>query len=457
MFGILLVLFGTTLTPASAQSHASDSLRIVDRYSGVSRRIIDAVMSDSAAYNTLAYLCDTFGPRLSGSRNLEIAIDWTVKELNRERFDYVHTQPVKVPRWVRGRESLELMSPRQCALQVLGLGGSIGTPSRGITARALVVGSFEELQRVADEARGKIVVYNVPFTTYGQSVRYRSRGAIEAARAGAVASLISSVTPYSQQTPHTGSMSYADSIPRIPHAAISPEDAQMLQRMQDRGQQPRLKLKMGARTHADALSHNIVAELRGHELPHETVVIGGHFDSWDVGQGAHDDAGGCVASWHAIRILKNLGLRPRRTIRLVFWTNEENGVKGSYAYADAVKDSIREHVLAIEADAGVFQPTGFGLSGSDTLRTLMRPIMSLLSPIGADSLFNGGGGVDIGPLMRLGVPGMGLNVDGTRYFWYHHSHADTVDKVDPADLNRCAAALAVMAYIVADLPIPIPR
>jgi carboxypeptidase Q len=252
-------------------------------------------------------------------------------------------------------------------------------------------------------------------------------------------------------------MSYNDSIRKIPAAAITIEDAAMLQRMHDRGQQPRVRLKMTSRTLPDAPSRNIVAEIRGSELPEEIVVFGGHFDSWDAGDGAHDDAGGCVAAWQALRIIKRLNLRPRRTLRLVFWVNEENGLRGGNGYKAAMSDSVRRHVLALEADAGVFRPKGFGFSGSDTLMNILRPIIALLHPIGADTLSRGGGGVDISPLMKAGIPGMGLNVDGSRYFWYHHSDADTVDKIDPGDLNLCAAAIAIVTFTVANLPFPIPK
>lgn len=457
VFGIVIVFSLLRNGIAHGQLRQDDSLSIVLRYRNTAQQIIKEAMKDSAAYSTLAFMCDAFGPRLSGSDNLERAIDWAFDQFGREHFENVYVQPVQVPRWERGHESLDLLSPQKRHLPVLGLGGSIGTPEEGLDAEVIVVKSFSDLRLHASETRGKIVLFNVPFTTYGETVQYRSRGAIEASRAGAIASLIRSVSPVSLQTPHTGSMSYADSIPKIPHAAITLEDAEMLQRMHDRGQHPRLRLKMEARTFPDASSRNVVAEIRGSELPEEIVVFGGHIDSWDVGQGAHDDGGGCVAAWQALRILQRLHLRPRRTIRLVFWTNEENGLRGGAAYAKAVEDSARHHVLAVEADAGVFRPKGFGLTGSDTLARIIGPVLSLLKSIGADTLTRSGGGVDISPLMKYKVPGMGLNVDGGKYFWYHHSDADTMDKIDPVDLNLCAAALAVVVYVIADLPFPVPH
>jgi carboxypeptidase Q len=321
----------------------------------------------------------------------------------------------------------------------------------------LVVSSFDDLERRAADARGRIVLFDVPFTTYGETVQYRVRGAIAAARAGAVASLIRSVTPNSMQSPHTGTMNYEEGVPRIPHAAITVEDAMMLHRMQQRGERVRVTLRMSAQTLPDAQSRNVVAELRGRERPDEIVVMGGHIDSWDVGQGAMDDAGGSVAAWEAVRLLQRLGLQPRRTIRVVMWTNEENGLRGANAYRDAHRAELDRHVLAIESDAGVFAPIGFGFTGSDAAFAVVQQVGRLLERIGAGNMGRGGGGADIGPIMALGVPGMGLNVDPTRYFWYHHANADTIDKLDAAEFNACVAALAVVAYIAADLPAPLVR
>ncbi|MHB1170633.1 MAG: M20/M25/M40 family metallo-hydrolase, partial [Longimicrobiales bacterium] len=278
-----------------------------------------------------------------------------------------------------------------------------------------------------------------------------------AARAGAVASLIRSVTPYSMKTPHTGGMSYSDDVTRIPHAAITVEDAMLLHRMQERGERVVVTLRMSAQMLPDAESQNVIAELRGREFPDEIVVLGGHTDSWDVGQGAMDDAGGVVAAWEAVRLMKELGLRPRRTVRVVGWTNEENGLRGANAYRDAHRDELDDHVLAIESDAGVFKPLGYGFTGSDEAFAIISEIGRLLDRIDAGEITRGGGGADIGPIMQLGVPGMGLNVDGTRYFWYHHTDADTIDKLDVREFLECVASLAVMAYVVAELPEPLPR
>jgi carboxypeptidase Q len=252
-------------------------------------------------------------------------------------------------------------------------------------------------------------------------------------------------------------MGYSDSVARIPHAALTVEDAMMLHRMQDRGERIVVRLRMSARELPDRASRNVVGELVGRERPDEVVVLGGHSDSWDVGQGAMDDAGGVVAAWQALLVLKRLGLTPRRTIRVVGWTNEENGLRGGTAYRDAHREALGRHVLAIESDAGVFAPQGFGFTGSDAGFAIVQQVGTLLEGIGAGRITRGGGGADIGPIMREGVPGMGLDVDETRYFWYHHTDADTMDKLDPREMNLCVAALAVMAYVVADLPETLPR
>ncbi|MCZ6858538.1 MAG: M20/M25/M40 family metallo-hydrolase [Gemmatimonadetes bacterium] len=252
-------------------------------------------------------------------------------------------------------------------------------------------------------------------------------------------------------------MRYDPDVPQIPHAALTTEDARMLHRMQDRGERVYLRLTMEAQTYPDVESRNVIAEIRGREFPDEVVVLGGHIDSWDVGQGAMDDGGGTVAAWEAVRLMHVLGMRPRRTVRVVLWTNEENGLRGGNAYRDNYADQLDKHVLAIESDGGVFKPSGFGFTGSDEAFEIVQQIGSLLDRIEAGTINRGGGGADIGPIMREGVPGAGLQVDGSKYFWFHHSHADTIDKLDPEEMARCVAAMAVLAYVVADLPEPLPR
>ncbi len=425
-----------------------------DDYRERAGRIIGAALSSDRAYRRLAYLTDRIGHRLSGSESLRRAVEWALAEMKADGLDNVRGERVMVPHWVRGEESLELTSPVARPLTVLGLGNSVGTPPEGVAAEALVVRSFDELDARAAEAKGKIVVYNVPFTNYGATVQYRGAGASRAARHGAVAALVRSVTPVSLQTPHTGAMNYAADQPKIPTAAITIEDAETLQRMQGRGERPTLRLKMGAKFLPDAESANVVAEIKGTERPDEIVLISGHFDSWDVGQGAHDDGGSCVAAWEAVRLLKELNLRPRRTIRVVLYTNEENGLRGGTAYLEAHRAELSKHVLAVEADSGTYRPTGFGLAATapPQARADVEEIAKLLSGIRAANVGENGGGADIGPLMREGVIGAGLNVDGARYFDIHHTHADTLDKIDPQDLALCVAAMAVLAYTVADAP-----
>jgi len=430
---------------------------LAERYRPAADRIVAAALADSAAWHRVARLTDTFGHRLSGSRSLENAIDWILAEMRRDGLENVRGEPIMVPHWVRGEESATLVRPRATALRMLGLGRSIGTPPGGITAPVLVVASFDELTRRASEVPGKIVLFNVPFTSYGETVRYRSSGAIEAARYGAVASLTRSVASSSINSPHTGAMRYDTAVRQIPAAALSVEDAAMLGRMQARGEEVVVTLKMEARTLADAQSRNVVAELRGTERPEEIVVVGGHIDSWDVGTGAMDDAGGSVAAWEAVRLLKRLGLRPRRTIRVVLWTNEENGLRGATGYRDAHAAELDNHVLAMESDNGVFKPSGYYMAGGAAALATTKEIASLLSGIGATSATEGGPQADVSPLAERGIPAAALNVDGSRYFWYHHSDGDTMDKLSPRDLNECIAAMAVMVYVAADMPERFPR
>jgi carboxypeptidase Q len=443
---------------------SADTPAVAARYQDEAHRLITAALSDSSAYSRIAELSDRFGSRISGSPALAAAIDWILVKMRADGLANVHGEPVRVPHWVRGEESAELVTPRRVRLHMLGLGGSIGTPPGGLTAPVLVVSSFADLQRRAAEAKGKIVIFDVafpdtltPFAAYGAVVPYRVTGAIAAARVGAIASLIRSVASSSLQSPHTGVMIYDSTVRRIPHAALSVEDAELLHRLQDRGEHPTLRLVMRARKLADAPSRNVVAEVVGREHPEEVVVLGGHIDSWDVGEGAMDDAGGAVASWEAVRLLQRLGLHPRRTVRVVLWTSEEFGGVGGRAYREAHRADEPRHIAAMESDNGVFSPRGVRFTGSDSARAIVRQIGALLKEIGADSVTPNAGETDIAPLVADSVPGFGLDVDASKYFRYHHSEADTPDKLDPAEVARCVATLAVYAYVIADLPEPLPR
>jgi carboxypeptidase Q len=425
----------------------------VDDYRAPATRLINEATRDGFAWDRLAVLTDSVGHRLSGSPQLDRAIAWAVAELKRDGLDNVHTEAVRVPKWVRGTESAEVVRPVSHALAMLGLGDSVGTPRDGIEADVVVVHGFEELEAHAADLRGKIVFINGAYTTYGESSRYRRAGASRAARHGAVAVLVRSIGPDGQRLPHTGALEYAAGVPKIPGAAISSEDADLLERMIARGEKVSVRLKMEAHTDPDVESANVVAELRGRERPGEVVVVSGHLDSWDVGAGASDDGGGCIVAWEALRVMKKLGLRPRRTVRLVLWTNEENGIRGGLAYRDAHRAELGSHVAMIESDNGVFRPLGFGFGGSDSARQTLTAIASLLEPIGASAILRGGDGADITPSTREGhIAGLSLEVDNSKYFAIHHTQADTVDKIDPAEMARCAAALTVMTYVLADMP-----
>lgn len=444
------VILLAPLTP-SAQAPAG-SAAWTDAYREPASRLVGEAMSSRFAWDRLAELGDTFGHRLSGSQALEDAIQWAVQEMKKDGLENVHTEPVKVPHWVRGQESAEITAPRRHAMVMLGLGNSVGTPAEGVEADVLVVRTFQELEADRDRVKGRIVLFNVPFTVYGETVAYRATGPSRAAALGAVAALVRSVGPPGLRLPHTGSLRYGADAPQIPAAAITTEDADRLQRMQDRGTRVRVRLKMDAKFLPDADSFNVVGEIRGREKPEEVVVLGGHFDSWDIGTGSTDDGGGCVVTWEALRIMRRLNLRPRRTVRVVLWTNEENGGRGGLAYRDRYKDQLASHVMMMESDSGVFRPTGFGFTGSDAARVKVKDIATLLRGIQADKIGPAGGGADIGPSVEAGgIPSMALEVDGS-YFLIHHTPADTIDKIDPMDMSRASAAIAVMAYVVADMP-----
>ena len=442
---------------ALACSH--DSLRAesapawLDQYRDPASRLIGAAVSDTFAWRRLAVLTDSVGHRLSGTPQLDRAIDWAIDEMKRDGLENVHKEKVLIPKWVRGSESAEIVAPARHSIAMLGLGGSVATPPDGVQADVLIVHSFEDLDAHAAQARDRIVLFNVPYTTYGETVRFRSSGASRAAAHGAAAMLIRSVGQPGLRLPHTGALQYAADAAQIPAAAIATEDADRLQRMADRGERVVVRLRMQAHLEPDVESANVVGEIRGREKPDEVVVIGGHLDSWDVGAGATDDGGGCVVTWEALRLMKKLGLRPRRTVRVVLWTNEENGGRGGLAYRDQHRTELANHVMMMESDSGVFRPAGFGFTGTDAARRTVAAIASLLAGIAADRIGPSGGGADIEPSVRDGkIASMSLDVDGSRYFLIHHTQADTIDKVDPVEMAQCAAAVAVMAYVVADLP-----
>jgi hypothetical protein len=429
---------------------------LAEQYREVSARLIDAALVDQGGMDKLSYLCDRIGNRLSGSPALDRAIAWAAAQMKEDGLVNVVTPRVKVPHWVRGNESAALVEPVNKPLTMLGLGGSVATPRKGITAEVVPVATFEELERKGRSGiEGKIVLFNVAYEGYGRTVVYRTSGPSRAGRLGAVAALVRSITPTSLQSPHTGAVEYLEGAPKIPAAAVTLEDALLIQRLTDAGNTVSVHLEMEAHTLPDADSANVIGEIPGREKPEEVVVIGGHIDSWDVGAGAQDDGTGIITALEAAHLIHKLGLRPRRTLRVVFWTNEENGGAGGQAYREWVGGAVRNHVAAIEMDGGAEKPLGFGLSTpGDSMAALnrARDIGRLLDRIEAGSIQPGGGGADIAPLLREGVPGLAVRTVGTRYFDWHHTRADTVDKVKIEDLRANIAAMAVMSYVLADMP-----
>lgn len=449
---VALVTF-TVLLLSTLAASAKPDFKAVSDYQATADKIFLAASQSKLGYQRLATLCTHYPRRLSGSRALEKAIDWAVATIESDEFDALSKDPVMVPHWKRGAESLVVLGEEPYPLEVLGLGGSIATSPEGIEAPIFVAESFEDLEKNKALALGKIVVFNVPFTTYGQTGAYRWEGPSKAASFGAVACLVRSVTPYSLSTLHTGGMEYDQDQPKIPAAAISPEAAQSFARRQAAGLSDRVRLKLASQMLPDALSHNVSFEIRGWQHPEQVVVMGGHIDSWDVCEGAQDDGGGIMMCWEALRLIKELNLKPRRTIRVVFWTNEENGTRGAKAYKAKHESSLKDHVLAMESDYGTFQPSGFSFSGSDKAGVLLSKVLGLLEKtVGPMSISKGGAGADINPLVKEGVPGIGLDHKDERYFWYHHSPADSLEKVDIKDFQSCVATMAVTAFVIADLP-----
>jgi carboxypeptidase Q len=421
-------------------------------------RLIKAATADDFAWQRLATLTDTFGGRLSGSENLARAIDWAVETLKADGFENVRKEAVMVPHWVRGRESAEIIDPPRHSVEMLGLGGSVATPPGGLEADVMTVASFDDLRGRSGEAKGRIVLFNVPYSSYADTVTYRTGGARMAAQFGAVAALVRAVGPIGLRTAHTGSVQYAQGQKPIPAASIAGEDANRIARLTSRGRRVRVHLLMEGHNEPEVESANVVAEIRGRERPGEIVLLGGHLDSWDVGTGASDDGVGCIVTWEAARLMLKLGIRPRRTIRLVLWTNEENGLRGANAYADRYASTAGDHVLAIESDSGVFAPAALGFSGTSLARVMMSHLGSLLAPLGFPEILPGGGGADIGPIALAGnVPTMAYLGDPGRYFVIHHTQADTIERIAPEEVSKAVGAIAVMSYAVAEMPERLPR
>jgi hypothetical protein len=426
-------------------------------YVSFARKIVETGLKKCTAHEILRELTTKIGHRLSGSEGAEKAVRWGKETMEKFGFDSVWLEPVIVPHWVRGEvEVAEIIKPEKKKLNICALGGSIATPEDGITAEVIEVQSFDELKSLGEQAKGKIVFFNRPmdptkFSTgeaYGGAVNQRGSGAIEAARAGGVAALVRSMTTALDDVPHTGAMHYNDSLPKVPSAAISTIGANYLSDLLKKEKRVVLRLTLDCLTLPDVESANVIGELRGTEYPNEVIVIGGHLDSWDKGQGAHDDGAGIAHVIEALRLLKEVGAKPKRTIRAVLFMNEENGLNGGKAYAS--KERLNEkHIAALETDAGGFSPRGFGISADSVTYEMIARWAYLFEQIDANHFRKGGGGADISELTKKGVPSIGLRVDGQKYFDYHHSDNDTFDKVDDRELELGAISIAILVFVLA--------
>jgi hypothetical protein len=437
---------------------AQTSIVSLQAYDSLAGKILTTALGQNQAINVLQELC-AIGPRLSGSPQADRAVEWALEKMRALGFQNVHTEPVEIPHWVRGLKEEGFYyidgSKKKNRIHITALGGSIRTSKEGLKAEIVEVQSWEELAALGDSVKGKIVFLNRPMDrslissgrAYGRAVDQRSKGAIEAANCGAIGVLVRSMTTRLDDMPHTGQMNYADSVARIPAASISTNDAEVLSRFIHEGKKISVSLKLSCDTLPAVESANVMGEIVGSEKPDEIVLIGAHLDSWDKGQGAHDDGAGCIHAIESLRLIKELGLRPKRTIRAVLFMNEENGLQGGLNYASRECRGER-HIVAIESDAGGFSPRGFSISDSSAFAKLAK-YASVFSSIGADNFRIGGSGSDIHPLVETGVPGVGLIVDGQKYFDYHHSDNDTIDKVHERELALGAAVIAIISFIIA--------
>ncbi|MCY1029871.1 M20/M25/M40 family metallo-hydrolase [Corallococcus sp. BB11-1] len=420
-------------------------------------RLMGAALTEGHAYARLAELTDGIGPRLSGSDGAEAAVQWALRAFKADGVK-AWKEPVKVPHWVRGEERGEIVASertRGLPLALLALGGSAPTPPEGLTAEVVEVGSLEELAALGDKVKGRIVFFNHTMSEavdYGRFAGLRGRGPAAAAKQGAVAALVRSLATASLRTPHTGSTRFDEGGPRLPAASVSVEDALTLHRMLQGGT-VKVRLVLGCSELPDADSSNVVAEVRGREKPDEVVLLGAHLDSWDVGTGAHDDGAGVVMVMEAARLIAKLPQAPRRTVRVVLFMNEENGLRGGRAYAQAHAKELSKHVAALEMDSGGGPPLGVSVHAGPGGEDLLRPWLPPLEGVGAATFMVGHAtGADLSPMEPARVPFVGVRVDSSRYFDVHHSMADTLDKVDPQDLARSTAAVAWVAYALAEAP-----
>jgi carboxypeptidase Q len=432
-----------------AEAQQEDSLFI--------RKLSDEILTNGKAYENLRVLTKTIGPRLAGSANMVKSEQWGAQAMKVAGADNVWMQECMVPHWDRGGkdEAFALYGKNRKNLNVVALGNSLGS-MKAIQAPVIMVNNFEELENKKDSIKGKIVFYNYKFNPtfvrtfqgYGDAVRYRSQGASRASKYGAIGVIVRSISHSTDNFPHTGSLSYNDSFPKIPAVAIGLHDADWLSKTL--GTQPvRVSIHTHGKFHSDKKGHNVIGELKGSEFPDEYITVGGHLDSWDNGEGAHDDGAGCVQTIEILRAFKALGYQPKRTIRFVLFANEENGLRGGYKYAEEAKAKNEKHLFALESDAGGFTPRGFGFTASADQMRKIKTWETLLAPYGSCELSVGGGGADIGPLNRaLGTAVAGLQPDSQRYFDYHHAANDTFETVNKRELELGAVNMAALIYLV---------
>lgn len=423
----------------------------------VFRQMSDQIMLHGKCYDDLRVLCKTIGHRLSGSAQAEKAVEWGERCLREAGADKVWLQPVNVPVWVRGRESLELSFGKSWKkVSMLSLGNTVGTDGKLLEAPVIMVNNFVEFRKLpVEEVKGRIVFFNYRFPQqlvntfdgYDEAGAYRWNGPNMASAKGAVAVIIRSVSTGVDDVPHTGSLRYADTIKPIPAVAIGNISADSLEAQCKRGE-VRARLQSECRMAGTKTSFNVIGELTGSEHPEQIVVVGGHLDSWDVGEGAHDDGAGCVQSIEVLRTFKALKIRPKRTLRVVLFMNEENGLKGGFAYADSARAKKEKHIFALESDAGGFSPRGFGLDMSDARRGYLKSYKHLFLPYGLYDFEQQHGGADISPLKRAGVPVAGLLPDAQRYFDYHHTAADVFEAVNHRELKLGAVGMTQLVWLV---------
>ncbi|MCP4459966.1 MAG: M20/M25/M40 family metallo-hydrolase [Cytophagales bacterium] len=426
------------------------------------KKIFDETLTNSPVHENLRVLCKEIGSRLSGSPEAAAAVEYTRQLMESYEFDTVYLQPVIVPHWVRGdREIVRVLNSEKLGnfeLTCTALGNSIGTGAEGVVAEVVEVSSIEEVDELGSKLNGKIVFYNGPmdptlinnFAAYGGAVLQRAFGASEAAKFGAKAVIVRSITNRQDDIPHTGSLRYKLEMPEIPAMAISTNDADQLSSILKDQKKLKIYMESSAQMLPDVLSYNVIGEIRGSDIPEEIIAIGGHLDSWDVGEGAHDDGGGCMQSIDVLRTFKSLGMKPKRTIRAVMWMNEENGLKGGKEYARVARENGEKHIAAIESDAGSFRPFGFSSKGNEAQRTKLQSWKDYFTPFGVWSFDQEGGGADISPLEDHGTLLISLRPDNQKYFIYHHTLADVFEAVDKRELELCSASMAALVYLLSE-------